>query len=714
MEGTNAEQHVVPLFLSASHEERESFMRVINRSLEGSEIRIVAIDDSGWRPQSVTLTIEANETVHFNSSDLEQGNTEKGLEGSVGSPAEGDWRLVLDANLDLEVLSYVRTEDGFLTSMHDQVPRAATRHRVSTFNPGRNVNQVSKLRLINDNDESVDVTIQGLDGNGESPGEDVEVVLEADEARTLTSQELESGEADGLTGALGTGAGKWQLIVTAEYPIVLMNLMESPTGHLTNLSTRPTISHVGRITDRFEAWDTRLEPKSWWKQSAPYSCKPAEKPDSPWREANLPDIGGSDPLSLVRYFGNGSYVRYGNMGFAGCTLMWKYPRATYLDAPADPTYYTPDVDISVDVARIPEDASGWPSEDRIDMTLTDTVSLLNEHVAPYFLKLSEGQFALTFVQGEEFEVPEDGSREAMEDRYREILGLECDDWPCSDYRSGALNRILFIDVDRLTSTAWNGSAQIGLANVQNANMKPIVHEIGHAWLLWPHSYAEVMWQPYLHSEITRPNPYSNYYDFMSDVKERSGWRQTLPATLAVNRYSAGWIAPENVALHVADSATYTLQRPYDGGYQFLVVNSGRPYAFTTLEIPDDRDPEYLEEHLVYDPDAPGEQRPFRYDGVLVSRFDQTTGTGPQARFGPALYDKRNPDYLQDVGWGRDDYSLIADGETRDIGGIDATVSRNPDGSYDVMLSGGRIAEFETWCNYRLGVFDTGCAFDDPR
>ena len=63
--------------------------------------------------------------------------------------------------------------------------------------------------------------------------------LAAGASRTLSAKELESGEAQGLSGALGPGEGKWRLRVTAEQPIEVMSLLWSPTGHLTNLSTVP-------------------------------------------------------------------------------------------------------------------------------------------------------------------------------------------------------------------------------------------------------------------------------------------------------------------------------------------------------------------------------------------------------------------------------------------------------------------------------------------
>ena len=176
------------------------------------------------------------ETKHFNSDGLEGGNPEKGLDGSTDS-GEGDWRLELTSTLELEVLAYIRTEDGFLTAMHDVAPLTGAEHRVVTFNPEKNANQVSRLRLVNPGAQTAEVAIGGTDDKGVSPGEAVEFTLAAGASRTLTAKELESGEAEGLSGALGTGTGKWRLTATSDRPVEVMSLLSSPTGHLTNLST---------------------------------------------------------------------------------------------------------------------------------------------------------------------------------------------------------------------------------------------------------------------------------------------------------------------------------------------------------------------------------------------------------------------------------------------------------------------------------------------
>ena len=237
-ENVETDGHTVALFPAASDAlGRQGFVRVINHSAEAGDVTIDAFDDTDRDYPASTLTLDANQTKHFNSNDLEMGNSAKGLTGGSGAGSEGDWRLVLSSDLDIEVLAYIRTtHDGFLTAMHDTVRREGDRHRVPTFNPGSNTNQVSRLRLVNAGDAAVEATISGIDDRGEPSSGTVTVSVSPGTSRTLTAQELENG-SDSIDGALGDGTGKWQLVVESAQPLTVMSLLSSPTGHLTNLST---------------------------------------------------------------------------------------------------------------------------------------------------------------------------------------------------------------------------------------------------------------------------------------------------------------------------------------------------------------------------------------------------------------------------------------------------------------------------------------------
>ncbi len=226
----------VPLMLSAADSTRRGFVRVVNESNQSGVFRVFAFDDRGHAPDPIEIRLGAGQVVHFNSNDLEDGNAGKGIEGGVGGPVQGDWRLNVETDMAVRVLAFVRHRDGFLTAMHDVLPRDADgRLAAHTFNPGGNMNQASKLRLVNTGANDEDVSIEGVDDQGGNAGP-VTLTLPAGESRTLSAFDLENG-ARGLAGTLGDGAGKWRLLITAGSSVVGMSLLESASGQLTNIST---------------------------------------------------------------------------------------------------------------------------------------------------------------------------------------------------------------------------------------------------------------------------------------------------------------------------------------------------------------------------------------------------------------------------------------------------------------------------------------------
>ena len=236
--GAPLSPHTIPLVTSADNSSQQGFVRIINRSAQAGKVRIHAIDDEGRRYGPVDLSLDATQTRHFNSGDLEDGNPSKGLSGGVGD-GTGNWRLELATELDIEILAYIRTPDGFLTSIHDVAAQAddgSMRFYAPIFNPDRNTDQQSRLRLINPGDSTAEIEITGRDDQGDSPpAGSVRLTLPAGAAHLLTAVELEQGAAD-FSGRFGVGSGKWQLFVSADRPIQVMSLLRSPTGELTNLS----------------------------------------------------------------------------------------------------------------------------------------------------------------------------------------------------------------------------------------------------------------------------------------------------------------------------------------------------------------------------------------------------------------------------------------------------------------------------------------------
>ena len=232
----------VPLMRAASYPNQQGFVLVTSTGDSG-EVEIHAWDDIGmYAPEPAVLTLAAGTTSAFNSEDLEQGNKDKGLWPGIGT-GTGDWHLQLRGDIDFKVGVYQRTDDGFLTAMgssllayRPEVVGLETEGCVfeaNIFNPGSNRQQQSSLRLINYDLVAAAVEIIGIDAQGSRRGP-VTFAIPPGEVRTLTARQLEEGD-DELTGSFGDGAGKWRLYIVSEHPLTVMNLLESDTGHLTNL-----------------------------------------------------------------------------------------------------------------------------------------------------------------------------------------------------------------------------------------------------------------------------------------------------------------------------------------------------------------------------------------------------------------------------------------------------------------------------------------------
>ncbi|MCY4027592.1 MAG: hypothetical protein OXH75_14940 [Acidobacteria bacterium] len=235
--------HPVHFFPAAGHSRGwQGLLRIANHADESGTLFVHAFDDGGTEYGPVEIGIGAGETIHVNSDDLEDGNAAKDLVGSTGRPAKGDWRLEVRSGLRLEVLSFVRTSDGFVTPMHAVAPpdaAASLKYRVVNFNRGRNLDQESLLRLVNRTAREAAVVIEAVDDTGMRGGR-VRLAVPAGASRTLGAMELEQG--GDFDGSLGSGSGKWRLEVWSDVPVAVLSLLAAPTGHLTNWSATPGAS----------------------------------------------------------------------------------------------------------------------------------------------------------------------------------------------------------------------------------------------------------------------------------------------------------------------------------------------------------------------------------------------------------------------------------------------------------------------------------------
>ena len=237
------EPYTVPLLVRAGTPGApQGVLRILNGTDESGTVEIYAVDDAGARTGPATFTLNASAAVEFTATDLQSGNASLGLTGGIGT-AVGDARILIDTDLEIVPLAFVRAADGTLSAMHDTVPVAYVedagryRYEVPVFSPSTETVQASRLRLINPGDSAATVTTDARDDTGAAAsGGAVTLTLPGGESRTLTAHQLEGGDSS-IAGRLGAGSGRWRLTVSSDQPLQVVNIAVSAAGSWNNLST---------------------------------------------------------------------------------------------------------------------------------------------------------------------------------------------------------------------------------------------------------------------------------------------------------------------------------------------------------------------------------------------------------------------------------------------------------------------------------------------
>ena len=224
----------VPFVLGASAEgpagSVQTFIRATNSENEDVEVEISAIDDAG-NVVSTSIMIPAKRTIQFNSTDLQNGNPDKGIATGVGA-GSGEWRLEVPVpdQRQVSLLNLIRSKVEGLSGAGDLgfldviYPRTNSDGavRVDVFQVEKAGNR-SRLRIANLAETPTTVNIVATSDEGDE-------ITSSFNLDALTTKENPPELVDVLE-----VDQRYQLVITASQPIGAVNLLETKGGGLSVL-----------------------------------------------------------------------------------------------------------------------------------------------------------------------------------------------------------------------------------------------------------------------------------------------------------------------------------------------------------------------------------------------------------------------------------------------------------------------------------------------
>ena len=204
----------------------------------------------------------------------------------------------------------------------------------------------------------------------------------------------------------------------------------------------------------------------------------------------------------------------------------------------------------------------------LDLVLNSATELLNQTVSPYFEWLSEGQFIPRFSATGTFTFTHSELADLEAKNWTERL-LACEDKMMNSELHNTKHKAVIIETrDNLGGIASqhaivSGSSVVAIpGNDLTPHFMIVAHEMGHV-LGWPHSY----------NGLVSHDGVFNEYDNSTDIMSRGNNRDLSTSTPAINRYAAGWIDPEDVAVYSGEATTHELSPIGVKGTQMLIVPS---------------------------------------------------------------------------------------------------------------------------------------------
>ena len=309
----------------------------------------------------------------------------------------------------------------------------------------------------------------------------------------------------------------------------------------------------------------------------------------------------------------------------------------------------------------------------LNLNMLRITSRLNGELTQYFRWLSNGKYIPEFTVGSSIQ-----GKDTQETGNDFELFSDCSSKLREKFSSDENEQRNFIIVTNEEGASGLGSDNIVMVqgssvratdNFPEPALTTVAHEMGHV-LGFPHSYGGLN-EPTASSEgsgATGADEGDNPMDIMSG----GGTGAPTIGTIAVNRYAAGWIDPEDVVVHQGPAAVYQLSPMDEDGNQMLIVpTSHGPGLFYTLGVRTAED---------YDRDIPKE-------GIEAYRIDQRPSACEHNRPGVCLGASRRtqPTPPPPRGNSSSTAHVYEAGDSFELGGIRIEIRERRDNRFTIWV-----------------------------
>lgn len=225
------------------------FLGLHNQETVDAIVTLSARDDRGTAAPggNITLTLGAEDSFYFSSSDLEQG-----VAAATGAFGDGDgfWHITVSSTgtVDVQHFLWAGGDASISEINHPITPTSSpvgSRYEVPFFTEDGASAFVTSVRIANRSNSAGTVSFASVDSNGVVLDSSAQLSLGARESVVLAAADLAQGNSDlGLTGSIPTSSGFWKLQLDTSLDLGVFALASSGSGQVSDVSnsanTRPS------------------------------------------------------------------------------------------------------------------------------------------------------------------------------------------------------------------------------------------------------------------------------------------------------------------------------------------------------------------------------------------------------------------------------------------------------------------------------------------